>query len=66
MRDEAHAETIRSLDASEAELAQRTRWAQDVDARLTQQLHRMALIKESRWPRLERLVELGPDLRRSK
>ena len=65
-RDEAHAETARLLETSEAALVQRTKWAQDVDARLKQQLHKMALIRESRWLRLGRLVGLGPDLRRSK
>ncbi len=50
------------LDSAERTVEERTRWAQSLDAELTQLRHRMAEANTSRWLRLGRRLNLGPDL----
>jgi len=54
--DEMHqrlSEAIRAIDAAESTVVERTRWAQDLDARLN-------AFEASRWVRLGRQLKLGP------
>jgi SAM-dependent methyltransferase len=54
------AEAVRLLDAAEATVIERTRWAQNLEARLNQLETRLRMIRQSRWLKLGRVFGLGP------
>ncbi len=56
------AETVRLLDAAEATVVERTRWAQELDARLQPLEAQFRLLRESRWLKLGKTVGLGPQV----
>ena len=54
------AEAVRLLDAAEATVVERTRWAQELDSRLQPLEARFRELRESRWLKLGKTVGLGP------
>ena len=55
-------EAVRLLDKAEATVEERTRWAQDLNARLQSATAQLAMIRSSRWVKLGRAAGLGPQL----
>ena len=55
-------EAVRLLDKAEATVEERTRWAQDLNARLQSATAQLAMIRSSRWVKLGRKAGLGPQL----
>jgi hypothetical protein len=56
------AESVRLLDRAEATVEERTRWAQDLDARLQSAAAQLETIRASKWVKLGRSAGLGPKL----
>lgn len=54
------AEAVRLLDAAEATVVERTRWAQELDSRLKPLEAQFRMLRESRWLKLGRVAGLGP------
>ncbi len=50
------------LAATEQELQERTRWAQDLDRQRAELLEQLDLVKSSRWVKLGRKLNVGPNL----
>jgi DNA mismatch repair ATPase MutS len=57
------AEAVRLLDQAEATVVERTRWAQQLQARLQDLEAQLRMIRQSRWLRLGRTVGLGPQVK---
>jgi hypothetical protein len=51
------------LDQAEATVVERTRWAQQLQARLQDLEAQLRMIRQSRWLRLGRTVGLGPQVK---
>jgi ubiquinone/menaquinone biosynthesis C-methylase UbiE len=56
------AQTVGFLDRAEATIAERTLWAQRVQARLDQLEPQLQMIRQSRWVKLGRTLGLGPQV----
>ncbi|MCS7042905.1 MAG: methyltransferase domain-containing protein [Bryobacteraceae bacterium] len=56
------ARCVRLLDEAEARVVERTRWAQQLDARVQQLEQALAMVRASRWVRLGRKLGMGPEL----
>ena len=56
------AEAVRLLDAAEATVEQRTRWAQELDANLQRATAQLGMIRASKWVRLGRTAGIGPQI----
>ena len=54
------AEAVRLLDTAEATVVERTRWAEQVQARVNHLEAQFQMLRESRWLRLGRTLGLGP------
>lgn len=54
--------SVALLDQAEATVIERTEWALRVQKELEEVQHKMALIRESRWFKLGRMIRLGPGL----
>ena len=57
------AHCVELLNRAEATLAERTKWAQDLDAELVRVRSLIAAAQASRWIKLGRVAGLGPELR---
>ena len=55
-------EAVHLLDQAEATVEERTRWAQDLDARVRTADAQLAMIRASRWVRMGGSAGLGPKL----
>jgi len=56
------AEAVRLLDAAEATVEERTRWAQRLEGELKQAEALLSMVRASRWVKLGRAIGLGPVL----
>lgn len=56
------AECVRLLDAAEATVEERTRWAQRLDEELEQAEAQLNMVRASRWVKLGKAFGLGPPL----
>ena len=56
------AEAVKLLDSVESTVEERTRWAQDLDARLQSAAGQLAMIRSSRWIKLGRAAGIGPKI----
>lgn len=54
------AETVRLLDRAEATVIERTLWAQRLQGSLTEAETQLQMIRDSRWVKLGRTINLGP------
>ncbi len=54
------AEAVRLLDAAEANVIERTHWAQQLQARLERLEAQFQMLRDSRWLKLGRAVGVGP------
>jgi chromosome segregation ATPase len=54
------AEAVRLLDRAEASVTERTQWAMQLQARVEQIEHVLAMVRESRWVKLGRAAGVGP------
>jgi ubiquinone/menaquinone biosynthesis C-methylase UbiE len=61
-RTEHLASVVRSLDAAEATVIERTEWAQRLDQQLGQLRAQMEMIRQSRWVKVGRTIGIGPNV----
>jgi ubiquinone/menaquinone biosynthesis C-methylase UbiE len=61
-RTEHLAATVRSLDAAEATVVERTEWAQRLDRQLAQLRAQLEMIRQSRWVKVGRTFGVGPNV----
>ncbi len=60
------AHCVEALHRTEADLRERTTWAQSLDVELEELRARLAMLEASRWVRLGRAVGLGPRIEKAK
>jgi ubiquinone/menaquinone biosynthesis C-methylase UbiE/gas vesicle protein len=58
------AKTVQLLEQAEATVVERTRWAQTLELELRENLDRLAMIQQSYWLKLGRVVGFGPSFPR--
>lgn len=56
------AETVRLLDRAEATVIERTLWAQRLQGSLSEAETQLQMIRDSRWVKLGRAINLGPQI----